>query len=228
MLRLGEFQSDRLEGEFGIYPKEAGGNYYISVEEVINGLRIQRIKLFDKLNFEASDEHYQDACCTEDLTDEEKELMDLCYEGASKLDEDERAKLFHIAGYVTFKERKGSDKESLQELPCGTKDSEFTELVSRGKLSFPSRDIFNLSLYCFAYFKSLPRKNCATKLLKAFHEIYESSLLEIDNINSVTRRFANTFFKGEVNKVTDKLKAGKKNKNKSQTSQVKFRRMTGK
>lgn len=193
---------------------------------MINGLRIQRLRLFDKLEFEASDDHFQDSCCTEDLNEDEKDMIDQCYNGASKLDEDERAKLFYISGYVTFKELRGMTKNSMEEQPYNTKDSEFTQLVSRGKLSFPSRDIFSLSLYYFAYFKSLREKNCATKLIKAFHEIYESSLLDIENINSVNRRFVNTFLKGEVNKISDKIKA-EKNK-KIRTSQVKLRRMTDK
>ena len=51
-------------------------------------------------------------------------------------------------------------------------------------------------------------------------------LLDIENINSVNRRFVNTFLKGEVNKISDKIKV-EKNK-KIGTSQVKLRRMTDK
>ena len=29
---LGQIQSDRIEGEFGIYREKAGGNYYISID----------------------------------------------------------------------------------------------------------------------------------------------------------------------------------------------------
>ena len=39
------FQSDRLEGEFGIYRQQSGDNQYISVEQINNSLCLQRIKL---------------------------------------------------------------------------------------------------------------------------------------------------------------------------------------
>lgn len=49
---LGEFQSDRVEGKFGFYRQRAGVNYFISVDRVLNGLRLQKLKLFKTLLFE--------------------------------------------------------------------------------------------------------------------------------------------------------------------------------
>ena len=46
---LGQVQSDRIEGEFGMYSQKAGGNYYISIDQVLNGLRLQRLKLYTQL-----------------------------------------------------------------------------------------------------------------------------------------------------------------------------------
>ena len=43
---LGQLQSDCIEGEFGIYRQSAGGNYHISFDQVLNGLRLRRLKLF--------------------------------------------------------------------------------------------------------------------------------------------------------------------------------------
>ena len=76
---LGEYKSDRLEGEFGIYRKEAAGNYFIAVELVINGLRLQRLKLFRQLNLEYSNDHFKDACCYEELNVDESDLLDSCF-----------------------------------------------------------------------------------------------------------------------------------------------------
>ena len=49
----GTFQSDRLEGEFGIYRQSSDGCYYISVQQIMNSLALQRLKLFDKLEIES-------------------------------------------------------------------------------------------------------------------------------------------------------------------------------
>ena len=46
----GKLQSDRLEAEFGIYRQSIGGNYLISVEQVLSSLSLQRLKMFHKLD----------------------------------------------------------------------------------------------------------------------------------------------------------------------------------
>ena len=48
----GTFQSDRQEGEFGVFRKSAGGCYYISFQQVVNSLALQRKKHFDQLEME--------------------------------------------------------------------------------------------------------------------------------------------------------------------------------
>ena len=52
-ITLGEFQSDRIEGEFGVWRQNAGSNYFISVDQVLSGLGLQRLKLFQRLSFES-------------------------------------------------------------------------------------------------------------------------------------------------------------------------------
>ena len=99
----GQMQSDRLEGEFGIYRSAAGGNYHISLDQLLNGLRLQRLKLFKRLNFEASNVHKKDTCCTEPFTEKELSCLDECFESVSNLTDVERGTVTYIAGYVTHK-----------------------------------------------------------------------------------------------------------------------------
>ena len=73
----GTIQSDRLEGEFGLYRQSSGGCYYISVQ-VINSLLLQRLKLFDKLVID-SKSHIKDDCCSADLNKEEISMLDECF-----------------------------------------------------------------------------------------------------------------------------------------------------
>ena len=44
-----EFQSDRIEGEFGTWCQMNGGNYYMSMENIESCMKLQRLKLFAKL-----------------------------------------------------------------------------------------------------------------------------------------------------------------------------------
>ena len=67
----GKFSSDRIEDEFGICRQSSGGNYLISAEQVFNSVKLQRIKLFSKLDIETNDDDIVNDCCIFDLQDSE-------------------------------------------------------------------------------------------------------------------------------------------------------------
>ena len=94
---LGHFQSDRIEGEFGVFRQSSVGNYYISYEQVLSSLTLRRLKLFDHLNLPYSNEHEKDGCCLRELKDDEIELLDSCLEITDKtFTEKERSSLYYI------------------------------------------------------------------------------------------------------------------------------------
>ncbi|XP_012561912.2 uncharacterized protein LOC105847114 [Hydra vulgaris] len=76
----GIFQTDRLEGEFGIYRQLCGGSYHVSVEEVKNSLRLQRLKLFSKLDAMgvpiSQCSIIQSECCQLDLNEDDISYLD--------------------------------------------------------------------------------------------------------------------------------------------------------
>ena len=92
---IGKMQSDRLEGEFGVIRQLSGGNYWISVEQIISSLTLRRMKLYHKLELENVDSVGQVECCKQSLDDrdEDIELLDTCFSKASDLTEAQRASL---------------------------------------------------------------------------------------------------------------------------------------
>ena len=48
----GSYHSDRLEDEYGIFRQSAGGCYYLSFQQIVNSLALQRLKLFDQLEID--------------------------------------------------------------------------------------------------------------------------------------------------------------------------------
>ena len=48
----GKIQSDRIEAEFGIYRGSSGGNYFLSTEQVVSSLSMQRLKLYNQLGIQ--------------------------------------------------------------------------------------------------------------------------------------------------------------------------------
>ena len=61
----GKIQSDRIEAEFGKYRQSSDGNYMISTEQVFNSLRLQRLKLFSKLDIRLGENTSE--CCNVDI-----------------------------------------------------------------------------------------------------------------------------------------------------------------
>ena len=72
----GSFQSERLEGKFGIYHQAASRCYYILVEKIMNSLAPERLKLFNKLDIEEVVSHLKEECCTASLTYGETFMLD--------------------------------------------------------------------------------------------------------------------------------------------------------
>ena len=102
-------------------------------------------------------------------TDEDIELVESCFEESSKLSNVERSSLYFISGYITHKENIGVNYEEQ----CSA--SEFTTLVSRGRLSHPPPDLFDLSQYLYCFFKLRKRKCCPKIFLQADHLIYDAT-----------------------------------------------------
>jgi hypothetical protein len=98
----GKFQRDQLEKEFGICRQRRGGNFFISAEQVINSLQLERIRLFSKLDIHIN-ETRQNGCCSNMSLfdcDEDMELIDTCLVEASNITLTDRSALYYIAGYV--------------------------------------------------------------------------------------------------------------------------------
>ena len=179
---------------------------YIGNDQVASSLHLQRLKLFKKLSIEPSNVHEKEQCCLTALDDTELEYLDTCTELMGGLTESEKSTLYYISGYVTHKEGLLPSETVQPEL---VKESEFTQLVSRGQLSHPSGDLFSLSQHLFAYYKNVPSKSCINQLIVAFQEISDV-MLDFEYDKSVFRRFANSFSKGYAVQSTDKLKRQKK------------------
>ena len=151
-------------------------------------------------------------------------LLDSCFDNTSNISEKEKSSLYYISGYICRKENLPIEEAPMINLP----ESEFTEFVSRGKLCHPPRDLYDLSLYLYAYYSSISDRTCLKKVLTAFNYIYESSHCEFDKISSIFRRFANTFSKGFVKKETEKIKIDKKELKTDKNYTVKRRRLANK
>ena len=138
--------------------------------------------------------------CTSSLNDDEVEMLDECFELAGKLSEVEESNLHYISGCVAAEEHLSITIDNVTEEQHPY--SEFTILLSRGKLSYPPSELFDLSCVLFAYYKQV-NKSCVKHLLIAFHQAYESCHLEYEGANRILRRFVNSYSKAFSNLQSD-------------------------
>ena len=202
---LGFFQSDRLEGEFGVYRQMSGGCYYVAVEQILASAKLRRLKLYNELELDFNNlpsSHSLD-CCNSALTDSELMSMDACLlMDTDSLNNEEKAALFYISGYVAFKENIPPNNEQFE---FENDSSEFTRLLSRGKLTFPPNDLLRFVSICYGYFKNCETR-CVSRLARIFVEL---SYTNYDFNQNVCKRVVHTFLKGVVNKMSESLKSSK-------------------
>ena len=79
--------------------------------------------------------------------------------------------------------------------------------LSRGKLKLPRINLYDLSQYYYAFFKSRNRKCCTKIILEAFKQIYSFTGYDFENVDRINRRLCNSFFKAFVKKASDNVKA---------------------
>ena len=178
---------------------------------MISSVKLQRLKLYSKLDVEINDMKEIDDCCNVDLVDNESDLnlVNGCFADSENLTITKKSSLYYICGYIAHKENivcvdDGDDVELPDE-------AEFTLNVSRGKLKLPPINLYDFSQYCYSFFKARERKCCTKVFLKAFSMIHDYTNYSFDNVDSIVRRMCNCFFKAFVKKENDLLK--NKNKN---------------
>ena len=130
------------------------------MQQVINSLSLQRLKLFSKLEMD-SNSHVKEDCCSADLNEEEISMLDECFELVATLTENEKSAIYYIAGYVAKKEDLAVSNDGYFN---GHPSFDFASPLSRGKLSHPPIDLFDLSCALFTYYKHV-EKTCIKHLL---------------------------------------------------------------
>ena len=156
---------------------------------------MQRLKLYNQLDIQQSEGTNMNSCCAQDLesNDEDIELVESSFTDSNHLNEEERSTLYNISGHVAFKEKIGINMvENIRE-------SEFLQLISRGKLAHPPPELFDFSLYFYSFFKSRKSKCCDKIFLQAYKLIYN---YHFNNIEKINRRFFKAFVKSESDKAS--------------------------
>ena len=129
-------------------------------------------------------------------------MLDECVDLVNTLTEVEKSSMYYIAGYIASKENLSVSNESDNQHP----NSEFTTLLSRGKLSHPPVKLFDLTCVLYTYYKKVI-KSCIQHLLIAFQQIYQSCHLQYEAENRILRRLINCLSKAFSKQQCDSIRA---------------------
>ena len=119
------------------------------------------------------------------------------------ISQEEQSTIFFICGFITKKEN--LSEGNLSEFRTSSECSEFTDLVSRGKLCYPTEDLFNFATECYVYFTKVNSKNCRKRLVKIFKIIADTSYSLGEKIDKICTRLVNTYLKGYTLNKNDEI-----------------------
>ena len=153
---LGFFQQDDLESHFGHFRMSAGGNYYITTQEVFHTHNIDkaRIMLGECENLDLTgDGSHKCSLCRDEPTENEQKIINELLDGEpldKRVNHDTKLSLFYIGGYIAYKH------EHLRGDPTQFQGDvgKYLEKLSRGGLSYPTPGLFDLLLIAFSVYRS--------------------------------------------------------------------------
>ena len=206
---LKDFQNDCLEGEFGVWRQSCGGGYLLTAANIHSALVSRTLGLSLKHEllepYENPTAKFGDGKC-HSLNDNDCVLKFLDSNFESSFQEQEAIALVYVSGYLC---------KSIPELPGSNKgDNDFIELLSRGGLVYPSKEVVNIVAMLYSIYSNAFKsdtlsftsscKNCtmyifltAVKHLNLFRNL--DDIVSAKIVNKILLTLINIFFKGATN-----------------------------
>jgi hypothetical protein len=170
----GNFQSDPIESRFGWYRQLSGGNYFISVRQILENekkIRILSLLKFTQINISEFpfEEEITSSKCEENIEELYSDVSELPI--LFNLDVTDMNAIVYVAGYISHSICNRMKCENCSHLlkhreclphPAFPEDvhnfSTFANMIDRGGLTRPSDFVFCVSNVCFSCFEHL--KQC--------------------------------------------------------------------
>ena len=191
---LGFYQQDDLESHFGHFRMSAGGNYYITSQDVFATHNIDRARLMLQSckYLDLVDSVHSCHLCEKPLTDGEIILLDdMASNNVQTVDHDTLLSLFYIGGYLAFKHDylRGESSDFSDEV------SSYLANLDRGSLQYPTPGLFNFIVLAYVFTTNSGENMCRNRLLSVFQRFPEYFDIEIVLEKQPLVRLSNIFFK---------------------------------
>ena len=175
---------------YGKLRQGTGGTYFLTVQQVIEKLNINKTKLLLKLNVNVSNldvdpGHICDHC--EYRMDENAmRTFDSMPELEDKICRETKMSLVHMAGYVSRKDKELSEDEMLDVTTFYfQKYGEYTKKLDRGGLNIPSDKICQWTFFSYILFNAVKDHVCRKSLSNLFMLISTTYELGMDRQHAI-------------------------------------------
>ena len=211
---LGKFTTDKLEKAYSKLRQGSGGTYFITVQQILEKLNIQKANLLLELtDMEDLPDDVGHSCdrCGYRMDEELAEVFDNLEELENSLTVDTKGSLVHIAGYATRKDTELSEEEMLR---CttflATKFGSFTDEVDRGQLNIPHDRACQWTFFCIILFNAVKEKVCRKSMIIICNLV--SEFFDFGMTPNHSRIISNTFIKNYCRESTPRCSKESKQK----------------
>ena len=144
---LGEYSNDPIERAYGKLRQGSGGTYFLSVQQVMEKLAINKTKLLLKLNANVLNTDVNPGHSCENCKYKMDETITQTFNNLPKLEDkicrETKMSLDHMAGYVSRKDDELTEEELLNATSFYYDEfGEYTKKLDRGGLNVPTDNIF--------------------------------------------------------------------------------------
>ena len=164
---LGNYTTDFLEKDFSKMRQGLGGAYFISVQQIMEKVRIDHAKLLLRMNVDLPENtgHKCD-CCSRAMNEKECEIFDNLELLEDSVTLEAKYALVYIAGYVDRKNETTDDTYVYF-----NKYGLYLRNINRGGLKIPGDCVVQWATFCYSMFFGVSENCCLAFLMKIFTQI---------------------------------------------------------
>lgn len=204
---LGEYSNDPIERSYGKLRQGTGGTYFLTVQQVMEKLNINKTKLLLKLNVNVSnldvDPGHKCEHCEYRMDDDTMKIFDSMPDLEDKICRETKMSLVHMAGYVSRKDQELSEDEMLDVTTFYfQKYGDYTQKLDRGGLNIPSDKICQWAFFSYILFNSVKDNVCRKSLSNLFMLISTTYELGMERRHATI--LTNIFLKNHCTQSTPK------------------------
>ena len=194
---IGKFTSDFIEKEFSKLGQGSGGCYFITVQQILEKLNINKTSLLLSLNTDidnlGTNSGHHCSSCSYKLEEDGIETFDNLEKLEGSMTIDTKMALVH-SGYVTRNDPVLLKDELLDTTTFyHQKFGGYTDDLDRGQLNIPCDSAVQWSIFCFIMFEVVKTAVCRTSLTDIFNSISDHYKFGMKNHHS--RILSNIFLK---------------------------------